>query len=345
MVALKAAEIDSFVARPNPSRPIVLVFGPDTGLVRERAEAIVRASVEDVTDPFMLARIDGDEIASDPARLIDEVNTIPLVGGRRAVWVKAGSRNFAPAVEAVLAAPNADCRVVIEAGDLKRTSPLRVLCERAKAAAAIASNPDGERDLGRLIDDEFRAADLEIASEAKALLVALLGGDRLASRGEVRKLALYARGKPRVELEDVLAVVSDASALATDDVLDAAFAGRTGDVESTYGKLRTAGTTPSTVASAALRYVGHMHKARLALDHGAAMEEALRVFVPPVHRRRSGLVGSVLANWTAPRLARVMGQLAQAVLETRRQPALAESLAQRALLSIATSARRKEQQV
>ena len=33
MVALKAAEVDSFVARPSPERPIVLVCGPDAGLV------------------------------------------------------------------------------------------------------------------------------------------------------------------------------------------------------------------------------------------------------------------------------------------------------------------------
>ena len=43
MVALKAAEVDSFVARPSPERPIVLVCGPDAGLVHERAETIIKA--------------------------------------------------------------------------------------------------------------------------------------------------------------------------------------------------------------------------------------------------------------------------------------------------------------
>ena len=69
-------------------------------------------------------------------RRVEEASTIPLFGGRRAVWVKAGSRNIAAAVEALIAAPS-DCRVVIEAGDLKRNAPLRVVCERAKTAAAI----------------------------------------------------------------------------------------------------------------------------------------------------------------------------------------------------------------
>src|SRR5262245_11245427 len=116
MVALKSNQIDAFLARPNPAQPVVLVFGPDVGLVHERAGALVRASVDDVNDPFSLARLDGDDLASEPSRLVEEANTIPLFGGKRAVWVKAGGRNFAPAVEALLANASPDCRVVIEAG-------------------------------------------------------------------------------------------------------------------------------------------------------------------------------------------------------------------------------------
>ena len=107
---------------------------------------------------------------------------MPLFGGRRAIWIKAGGRNFAPAVEAVVAAPPIDCRIVIEAGDLRRTAPVRTICENAKAAAVIACYADSERDLAKLVDDEVRAAKLAIAPEARAALVSLIGGDRQASR-------------------------------------------------------------------------------------------------------------------------------------------------------------------
>src|SRR5437016_10358441 len=180
MVALKGSDIDKFLARPQ--RPIVLIFGPDAGLVRERAEALVRMSVDDPKDPFQLARLEGDDLASEPTRLVEEANTVPLFGGRRAVWVKAGSRNIAPAVEALIACASPDCRVVIEAGDLRRTAPLRVVCERARNVAALPCYADAERDLVRLIDDEMREAGLTIAPDARAALVPLLGGGRLGAR-------------------------------------------------------------------------------------------------------------------------------------------------------------------
>src|SRR4029077_1362799 len=105
MVALKSSDIESFVARPDPARAVVLIFGPDAGLVSERADAIVRASVDDPNDPFALVRLDGDALASDPGGLVDEAPPVPLFGARRAIRIRAGGRNIVPAVEGVLGAP------------------------------------------------------------------------------------------------------------------------------------------------------------------------------------------------------------------------------------------------
>ncbi|AMN38698.1 DNA polymerase III subunit delta [Rhodoplanes sp. Z2-YC6860] len=342
MVAIKNKDADSFVARPAAAQPIVLLYGPDAGLVHERAQKIIGSSVDDVNDPFALVRLEGDTLASEPSRLVEEAHTVPLFGGKRAVWVKAGSRNFAAAVEAVVTTPPTDCRIVIEAGDLRRTAPLRSLCEKAKSAAAIGCYIDGEADLGRLVDDEMRQAKLAIAPDARAALVSLIGGDRQASRGEIRKLALYAHGKQRVEIDDVFAVVADASALALDAVVDSAFAGKTADLETQFAKALAAGTSPGTIVSTALRFVAQLHKARLALDAGDSTDEAMRAFIPPVHFTRRSAVEGALRNWTSPRLARAMEQLAETALNVRKTPALAEALAQRALLSIAMTARRKE---
>jgi DNA polymerase-3 subunit delta len=231
--------------------------------------------------------------------------------------------------------------VVIEAGDLRRNAPLRTMCEKSKSAAVLPCYADGERDLARLIDDEMREAGLTIAPDARAALIPFLGGDRLASRNEVRKLALYAHGRERVGIDDVTAVVADASALALDATIDSAFAGRLPDLESQFGKAITAGTSPGAIVSAALRQVIQLHRLRLSMEEGTSVEAALGEMRPPVHFRRKPMIETALRSWTPERLLPLMAQLANAVLETRRQPALAEALAHRALMSIATGARRR----
>jgi DNA polymerase-3 subunit delta len=169
----------------------------------------------------------------------------------------------------------------------------------------------------------------------------LVGGDRLASRSEMRKLVLYAQGKNRIELEDVAAVVSDAAALSLDDVVDATFAGKTPEVETEFGRARGEGLAAGTIVSAALRQVAQLHKMRLALDEGADMESVMMRGAPPVHFSRRPRVEAALRSWTPARLLRAMSQLAETSLETRRQPALADAIAQRALLVLSENVRRK----
>jgi DNA polymerase-3 subunit delta len=342
MVAVKTSDIDAFVARPNPAQPVILLFGPDAGLVRERAEALIASAVDDIKDPFALARLEPEDLSENPSRLVEEANTIPLFGGRRAVWVRAGGRNIAPAVEALLGATSPDCRVVIEAGDLKKSAPLRTLCERAKNAAALACYADGERDVARLIDQEVRDAGLSIADDARTALVAILGGDRQSTRSELRKLLLYAHGQSRIELDDISAVVADAAALGLDGVIDAAFAGKPSELETQFARARNSGTAAGTILLAAQRQVALLHKTMLNVDQGRSPSQAVESMMPPVHFRRKGAVEAALRVWTSRRLDKVMQDLGTATLESRRQPSLADAIAQRALLSIAVNARRRE---
>ena len=340
MTAYKASEVDRFVARPPAGEPIVLVYGPDAGLVRERVEALVKASVDDASDPFAFVRLEAEDLSGNPTRLVEEAHTVPLFGGKRAVLVRAGGRNIAPAVEPVIAAPSADCRIIIEAGDLKKSSPLRALCEKAKVAAALPCYADNEAALGRLIDDELRNEKLTIAPDARALLLSLLGGDRMASRNEVRKLALYARGKEKVEHADVLAVVADASVVALDGVLDAAFAGRPADVDAEFKKARADGSSPSAILSAALRHVANLHKMTLAVDMGDSAQFVMKR--SGIHFSREKIIADALRLWSAQKLLRAQQQLADAAFDARRNAPLAEATAERALLSIAMAARRRE---
>jgi DNA polymerase III subunit delta len=341
MVALRGREIDAFLARPDAGRPIILLYGPDAGLVRERAEALLASAVDDPKDPFSLVRLDGDELSAEPSRLVDEALTIPLFGGRRAIRVRAGSRSFAAGIDALADAPLKDCRIVIEAGELRAESPLRKACERAKTAVAIACYPDTERDLTKLIDDELKLSNLRIASDARAVLMGLLGGDRQASRNELRKLTLYAHSKGEVTLDDVMAVVADASELKIDPIVDGAFAGNPSLVETEFAKAMVAGTYPGVIISAAQRQAAWLHKSAVAISEGTPTSTVLDGGFPRLHFSRKANVETALRNFDPTRLLLVIDQLATAAFEMRKQTALAAAIAQRALLSIAVNAKRR----
>jgi DNA polymerase-3 subunit delta len=341
MVALKAADVERFVARPDLAMPIVLVYGPDAGMVSERVAALVRASVDDPGDPFALALLGGEALAETPERLVEEAHTVPLFGGRRAIHVKAGGRNIQTAVERlVVAPPGIDCRVIIETGDLKKSAPLRTLCEKSPVVAALPCYPDTARDLARLIDDEMRRAGITITSGARELLASLIGGDRRASRSEIDKLILYALGEKRIDVPDVMAVVTDATNPVMDSLIDAAFAGFANDVEVNFAKVQLSGTAATAIAGALIRQAAALHMSRLAVESGAPIDDVLKR--QGVHFSRVRAVGAALQAWTSRRLERLIAQLGDISLEVRRNSRLAYPTMERTLLMIARATRSRE---
>jgi DNA polymerase-3 subunit delta len=336
VAALKAGEVEAALRRIGAPFDVVLVYGPDSGLVAERARVAVERAVSDPGDPFQVVKLDGDLLGSDPARLCDEAQTVGLFSARRAIWVRPTSRSIVPAVENLLRAPPLqETLVVIEAGDLARSAPLRTLCERSPRALALPCYADNERDLARLADETLRSAGLTIGREARSVLLGSLGADRLATRSELAKLLLYVEGQREVTLADVDATLSDVSGLALDAVIDAAFGGDRTLLEDGYRRLRAEGTAPL-------------------LDPGRCTPARARASSDPQrHRKRSSSAGSAveswrglhfsrkpalmrqLERWRSNTLARVVRRLQADILLTRVAPDLAEAVASKTLLDIA----------
>lgn len=340
MVAVRPGDVEATLSRLDPLRPILLLFGPDSGLVRERARAYLARAADGSDDPFGIVRLDGDEIAGDPGRLVDEAGTVALFGGRRVVSLRVGSRNVVPAVEALLAAPPTGAVVVIEAGDLKRGAGLRALCEGSQHVLAIACYADTDRDLSRLIDTMTAEAGMTMDRDARAELMGLLGGDRLASRGEIAKLLLYAAGEPRVTSEHVRAIVGDASSLALDEIADATFAGQPAEMAAAFTKATGEGMRADIVLGAVCRTAQTLHQMRLGIEAGGSVERAVEGARPAIHFRRKPLIEKALRGWSATRLEAALFALDDALLAARRNAALGPSIAERALLQVAGQARR-----
>jgi DNA polymerase-3 subunit delta len=342
VAAIAAKDADSFVARPDPRRPIILVYGPDLGLVRERVDTLLKGAAGPAADPFSTVAIEGDVLAGDPGRLADEARAIGLFGGRRVVHIRAGGRNFADALASLLADPPQDALIVIEAGDLKKTAPLRKAVEGSQAGAAIPCYQDDARTVARLVETTIKDAGLTIDNDARDSLVDLLGADRLASRAELEKLVMYVGDRKRVEFADVLAAIADSSALALDDVVDAAAAGDADEAMVSFAKTRAAGIPASVVIGAAIRHIATLHRMSLRVERG---ERPARIVAEPQQRiffRRQPFFERALNRFGAPEFERTLTALGTALLASRRSAQLADPIAEREILAIAKGARRRK---
>jgi DNA polymerase-3 subunit delta len=343
MAQKKGYEVDSWLARPDPSMGIVLLYGPDRGLVAERAKTFAAKTGLPLDDPFSVVKLDGAEVDRDGGRLLDEARTVPMFSDRRLLWVRnaSGQKALADDIKALTSEPAKDAIILIEAGDLKKGTGLRAIVEAAGNAIALPCYADEARDLDSVIDDELRKAGMSMTLDARQALRRNLGGDRLASRGEIEKLVLYAHGRKEIGIEDINALSGDVSGASFDDAVDAMLDGKVSDFDVAFTRHCQSGGHPFLVLSSAMRQLQAIQAMRGQMESGGRNAASVVAGArPPVFFSRRKLVEKTLERWNVEALGRALGRLQTAVLQTRKRPDLSEALARQALLGIAIESAR-----
>jgi DNA polymerase-3 subunit delta len=317
-VKIQMGQVDRFVRAPDPGTPVVLIYGPDEGLMRERAAALVRSVLDDPSDPFRLSDLAADQIRADPALLVDEARALCLMGGRRVVRVRQAGDGLRAACESLLALGTIDALVVLEGGDLGPGSSLRKQIEQAPNAAALPCYREEGRDLGNLIDHLLKERHLRPDAEARTYLIEHLGGDRGVTRMELDKLALLVHASAetprRVGFGDVAGVIGDSAAIGLDDLAHATALGDARAVERCLNRLLGEGQAPVRLVRTLLNHVALLKRLALRIERGDSPDHAIGQARPPVHFRRKAEVRTALRRWSAARLAGAQARLLAAEL-------------------------------
>lgn len=321
---------DRFAANPPGGLAAALFFGPDQGLVRERADVLAQTVVPDLKDAFRISDLDEAALGSDGARLADEAAAISMLGGRRVVRIRNAGNALAPLFESFLDDPKGDSLLVVQAGELTPASALRKVFEKASNAAAVPCYPDSAQDIARVVQNALREEGLSIGAEALDDAVSRLGSDRGITRQEIKKLALYMRGQKRVEIEDVQAVLGDEAEARVDAVCDAAGDGDVAELDRELERLWASGATPTQILRGAM---GHFQRLLQFEVRREPLEKSIK------SKTRVASLKRQLSRWNAEGLLDACDLLFEAEVLTRTTAVPAEAATGRALFALAAMAR------
>ena len=341
---LTAARVAAFLQRPDQAIRAVLLYGPDTGLVRERADTLARSVCPELKDPFRVADLSGSGLAADPARLADEAAQLSLIGGRRVIRVQDATDRLTRLFAEFLDAAPGDGFVVVEAGELPASSSLRRAFDTSPRAVAIGCYPDVPRDRATLIRDTLRAHRITASGDATQYLVEHLGNNRLLTRAELEKLALYAGDGSHIELDDVRLSIGDSAALAVEDAVMAAAEGDTARVDRVVDRVLQEGESAVSVLRVMLRHLQRLHVLAARVAAGATVTEVVRTTRPPIFYKQEDSFKRQLGLWNEMELSVQLDYLAQAELHMKLTGLPADTICRQALLAVAQAARSRAMQ-
>jgi len=336
----KAGALDGFVKNPPKGLRAALLFGPDAGLIRERADILARTAVPTLDDPFLVSELTGDGLADDPGRLGEEAAAIAMTGGRRVVLVRDASDKCLKAFENFFEDPLGDGLIVAWGAELPSRSKLRKLFEEAdEFAAAIPCYLDDEATISRVIDERFKADNVTLESEARRYLVEHLGSDRALSRAEIEKLALYAGPGGRLTVEDVSSAIGDSAATALDDVVYAAADGDGQALDRAIEQGFALGIHPVPMLRQSAAHIMRLRHMLADVEGGRDPMSVVKGARPPIFFKLQNRIARQLSALNTSSLADAFSILLEAEAACKRTGAPDNLVASRALHQVAALAR------
>ena len=336
---LTGTRLASFLRCPDPNIFAALIYGPDQGLIRERAQALAATVTGDPSDPFRNVELAPNVLRSEPSRLLDEAAAFSFSGGRRVVRIRDATDGLTKTLENFLADAATGALVIVEAGELSPRSSLRRLFEKAGVGIAVACYGDNESTLDELAHEALRGEGLTLSPEASGFLSSNLGSDRGVTRSELEKLAVYMGGPGTVTLEDAAAVVGDSSAMSIDSVIYAAFGGNPRELDRMLQKALAESVQPVAILRATARHLQRLHLARSQVAAGRTPDQAMQALKPPVFVMFKARFREQLRLWNEDRLATAFDIVTHAELDCKTTGFPAEAICGRALFRLAQAAK------
>lgn len=342
-------QIEPFVASPNAKARVILIYGPDQGLMKERSQTIGKTVVTNLNDPFNVITLTTDKILSDPSLFYDEVNAQSLMGGDRLIIIKDGADSLAPYIKNYTDQLSQYTVVIIEAGDLNTRSALRKLCEGASNAVALPCYVDDERTTIQIIRDMCMHAGYSIDQDALTALSGAITGDRIIARNEVEKLILYKGIHPdfkgfsaepvrertgQISYDDVMACYGDVRDWSLDRLVYSVADGHIQESQVIIQSLLKDQMQPVTILRILQNHFWRLHKVRCQCDQGLSIEEAIKSLTPLVFWKVKDQFISQIQQWPLSSIAVALDALHQAEVKVKKTEYDAEAITKNVALQL-----------
>lgn len=332
---LSFRDIEPFVRSPNPAARVILVYGPDPGLMKERAKTIGLSAVEDINDPFNAVTLNNEILAEDPVRLSDEANAMSMMGGQRLIRIEDASDKLTNYIKAYLEAPNDQALIVLEAGELGPRSSLRKLCESSKNAAAVPCYIEDERDLSRLIRETIAEANHAIEPDAVGWLATNISGNRQKARSELEKLMTYKGSEQTpITVNDVINICGESGAAALDEFVYAVAGNQAEKALRLQAQLIEEGIAFIIILRSLQNHFRKLHQTRTAFENGETIDIAMKKLSPPIFFKQQNAFKAQVNRFSLSNLYTILDRLNSLEADCKQTGAPVETLCAQAVLGI-----------
>ena len=339
---LNGGKINAYLSIPEASRAGLLVHGPDPMRIALTRRKLVKIIIgQNGEEEMRLTRISSIDLKKDPALLFDAMKAKSFFPGPRVVFLEEASDNLTTLIKAALEdREEGDAELIITAGQLRTSSPLRKLFETHTHAYSVAiyADPPSKKEVQIAIDN------IGVKNVPNNTFQALMVLSRTLDPGDfqqmLEKISLFKLSDQNpltVEEVDLCAPLSYEAAI--DEILDKVSGGLPDEVGPVMERLFSQGIQPVTICIAATRHFKTLFKV---VSHPSGAAQGISKLRPPLFGLQKERLERHAKLWGVDKVKRALKSLTDVDLKLRSadQSAPPFALIERTIIRLAIMARR-----
>ena len=329
---IKEPQLNQILEDQN-QKIIILLYGPNEGLIRENYLKIKNIFSENIADELIFT---GKSIIEKPTALLDEIRTVSMFNEKKIILIENPSDKNIPEFESAFEYINNKILIVITAGNLTKSSKIRKFFEGSKTNFSYANYDDDLKENSQLIQSLEKSINKVLSKDIKKYLSQSLSNDRMISRNEIEKIILYYQdNKELPNLENIKLIFNNNSDLNLSKISQLAFSGQPNKMAINLNKMFSEGISPIAIIKVMLNYVQRIQATQISLKKNNDFESAIKSLKPPVFWKDKDSFKQHCNKWPISQTIFNFNLLIDTELNCKSDYSLTNILCERALINIA----------
>ena len=298
------AQIDSYISSIDKEKIAgALIYGPCGSVGTSRFNYIAKKIVANLSDQFLVSHLTKERFAQQSSCLDDEFYSFSMLGGRKLIIVQEPSTEAVQSLKDLLkneeSVAKSENFILVQAGDLEKSSSLRKLSETSNLFASIACYEDNDITTRKFIEQQLARNGLQSGFNISQHIFELLGKNRQVIAAEINKIATYL-DKKEITIEAIDLAIKGQAEIPFDNFVNAFVAKNKASALKSAEFLLNNGFEAIMLIRFLSNYVQKLYHAKMAVEaEEISFEEAVkkqRLFFKVEDEFRKNLKSTSLAD-------------------------------------------------
>ncbi len=297
------AEVDSFIANKLQNFASLMLYGPDLGLIKERAKYIANYLCANAN--FELIDVTFTEVFEIEQLLY----TKSFAKSKKLIKISDIGVSLPKELSEIISQYKGKNFILIEAQDLSPGSLLRKFFEKTTNVACVACYVDEPLTIKNLILNTIKKHDLQITPDALQTMTNAVAGDRMLIINNINKLITYMGNKKQVEIKDVVAVIEIDREEQLDELAQFVANKNSRGFCATFANLLEQNVFLIAILRALARHFLRIYEVKLKVAENVPIMQAMQELSPLVFFKQVNVFKLQVQNWKLGEIASFLALL------------------------------------